>query len=272
MTIPGSVEYLGAFSFQDCTSLESVTIPESVTELCDGAFFGCTSLVSITVAENNPNYSSEDGVLFDKGKTALMQYPIGNTRASYTIPGTVESVDTYAFVKCGFLTSITVDGSSTKYSSEDGVLFNKEKTRLVQYPIGNTRASYAIPGTVETVGDYAFCGCTALTSVTIPYGVRNFGNSAFEDCTSLGSAVLPGSMTSIGFDAFRGCTALTSVTIPDSVKTIYNSAFKGCTALTSVAIPGSVTRISGDAFCGCTSLGIIVFEADTWNIISIEED
>uniref|UniRef100_UPI0037DDC2AC leucine-rich repeat domain-containing protein n=1 Tax=Methanomethylophilus alvi TaxID=1291540 RepID=UPI0037DDC2AC len=125
---------------------------------------------------------------------------------------------------------------NTAYVSENGVLFNKSKTSLIQYPAGKTDSAYTIPDSVTSIGNYAFFGCTSLTSVTIPDSVTYIGYDAFFGCTSLTSVTIPDSVTSIGYDAFFGCTSLSSVTIPDSVTSIGNYAFSECTSLTAINV------------------------------------
>jgi len=134
----------------------------------------------------------------------------------------VISIGYQAFYSCDNLTNITVNSNNSNYSSQDGVLFDKSKTTLIQYPTGNTRTSYTIPNSVISIGRYAFHCCTRLTSVTIP-----------------------NSVTSIGYWAFNGCTNLTSVTIPDSVTFIDNFAFNGCTSLKDVYYLGKRAEWNG---------------------------
>ena len=111
-----------------------------------------------------------------------------------------------------------------------------------------------IPNSVTSIGNYAFSGCSGLTSVTIPNSVTSIGNNAFYSCTGLTSVTIPNSVTSIGNYVFDGCSGLTSVTIPNSVTSIGNYAFRGCSGLTSVTIPNSVTCIGNNAFRGCSGL------------------
>ena len=106
----------------------------------------------------------------------------------------------------------------------------------------------------DKLGDYAFSGCSGLTSLTIPSGVTSIGNYAFQDCSGLTSLTIPSGVTSIGNCAFYDCSGLTSLTIPSGVTSIGNYAFYGCSGLTSLIIPSGVTSIGKWAFRGCSGL------------------
>ena len=164
------------------------------------------------------------------------------------------SIEPDAFSDCASLKRITVDSGNQQYSSVDGVLFNKDKSILITFPICNNNTHYNIPNSVKSIGEGAFYYCPSLTAVTIPDSVTNIGNDAFYNCVSLTSVTIPDSVTSIGEYAFSDCTSLTSVNIPDSVTSIGENAFSHCTSLTSVNIPDSVTRIGYGAFSNCTNL------------------
>ena len=114
--------------------------------------------------------------------------------------------------------------------------------------------SVTIPDGMTSIGECAFVGCSGLTSVTIPEGVTSIGYSAFQGCSALTTVTMPKSATSIGMNAFSGCSALNSVTIPEGVTRIGDATFYGCSGLKSVTIPTSVTSIAYDAFRGCSGL------------------
>ena len=107
---------------------------------------------------------------------------------------------------------------------------------------------------VTSIGEYAFYGCSSLTSVKIPEGVTSIGDDAFSGCRSLESITIPEGVTSIGNNAFDGCRSLESITIPEGVTSIGNGAFVGCSSLESITIPEGVTSMGDYAFLNCRSL------------------
>jgi hypothetical protein len=225
-----------AFCSQDYTgtlALTGIIIPNGVTTIGDGAFIGCTSLTSVTM----PNSVTSIG------EEAFVECSL----TSITIPNSVTSIGKWAFEDCTSLTAINVNSDNTAYSSQDGVLYNKNKTAIIQYPKGKTGA-YTIPNSVTSIGERAFRDCTSLTSVTIGSGVTSIGRGAFWECTGLTSVTIGSGVTSIGEEAFWECTGLTSVTIGSGVTSIGESAFWFCTSLTSVTIPATVTSIGKNAF------------------------
>ena len=112
----------------------------------------------------------------------------------------------------------------------------------------------------DKLGDYAFYGCSGLTSLTISSGVTSIGIGAFDGCSSLTSLTIPSSVISIGLEAFRYCSSLTSLTIPSSVILIDYFAFSGCSGLTSIYVyPEKIPKLGGDVFDGCDAKNCTVY-------------
>ena len=135
---------------------------------------------------------------------------------------------------------------------------------------GNRVIKVIIEDGVTNIGEYAFAGCSSLTSITIPNSVTSIGRDAFSGgCSRLASITIHNSVTSIGLYAFRDCTGLTSIVIPNSMISIGNSVFMGCSGLISVTIPNSVISIESRAFSNCSSLTSITIPQ---SVRSIAED
>ena len=220
VTIPDSVTSIGRFAFSNCTSLTSVTIPDSVTSIGEYAFYYCKSLTSMTIPDSVTSISSSTfasctsltSVTIPHSVTSIGEYAFYDCKSltSVTIPGSVTSIGLYAFASCTSLTGIWVAEGNSHYANDaSGVLFNKDKTTLVQCP--GAFAAYTIPDSVTSIGEWAFYWCTSLTSVTIPDSVTSIGDNTFDHCTSLTSVTIPDGVTSIGWRAFSNCTSLTDV-------------------------------------------------------------
>ena len=270
-----SVTSIGAYAFNGCTGLTSVTIPNSVTSIDSWAFCGCTRLTSITI----PNSVTSIGSDAFKGCTALASITIGNS---------VTNIGKYAFSGCSGLTTIVWNAKSCHdftyitYSYRSNAPFDEICSQITSFTFGeqvehipaylcygmNKLTSITVPNSVTSIGGRAFSGCTRLTSVTIGDNVMWIGGSAFYNCNGLTSVTIPNSVMSIGSSAFSGCTNLTSITIPNSVTTIGEYAFQSCTGLTSVTIGNSVTSIGDRAFSGCDGLTSIIIP---YSVISIGE-
>lgn len=211
--IPNSVTSIGYAAFSLCDSLEKITIGTGLTSLDDTGLDWCT-VSTIEVDENNQYFCVVDGVLFNKDKTELILYPAMNEAESYEIPGSVERINHGAFYNAYNLKSIKVNESNKKYSDIDGVLYNKDKTELIKYPMSK-QGDVEIPNGVTKIGDDAFARfyeyyCddeneenNKMISIEIPHTVTSIGDCAFYTYYPNLSIAVPNSVTRIGSNLFR---------------------------------------------------------------------
>lgn len=311
--MPNTITSIGKSSFSRCSVLTSITIPSSVTSISNGAFEGCENLTSVTldgdtlVKKNyntNLSFSTIFGkqvicyelrddvtnignyVFYDCSKLKSINMPknlynIGrfafygcSSLASITIPSNVTSIGSNAFGGCENLTSVTLHGNAI-------VSKNNSSTSSLSTIFGEQVTNYELGDNITVIGNYAFYGCTNLTSITIPNSVTTIGIGAFgENLTSvtlLGDTfvkkdynstsslrtifgeqvthyVLDGDIKKIGNYVFYDCTKLTSIQMPNSITNIGSHAFSGCINLKNIDMPNSVTIIGEGAFEDCTSI------------------
>ena len=320
--LPDSLKTIGPWAFGGCSRLQKIDIPKNVQTINTSAFWDMPALKQFAVASGSRYFYSADGVLFDKARKTLLKYPRAKAAAVYSIPNTVTNVTGSAFEWCPNIKTLSIPASVSKiesinlhsfpnllqynvspanrwYCSSGGVLFNKAKTILYDYPAQKISAGYSVPSTVKTImnrafqgstylksvklpqglktiGPYTFYNCAGLSSIVLPQGLETIGSSAFEKCAGLSSIVLPNSVTSLGSFVFAGTniqkvklsnaltiinsctfsgTPLKSVDIPQSVHTLWTEAFSNCAQLKSATIPYTITTIA-DSFKGCGSLTI----------------
>lgn len=327
LVIPSEIEgkkvvKIGRKAFSGCRQLTSITIPESIkeihyysweweTECVCTPFDDCENLTEIIVEENNTWYSSQNGILYDKNKTKLLYCPRGRI-GSITIPKSVTDIEKSSFYErelhdvyytgymsnivlgnVSHLTEIVVEDGNTKYSSLDGMLYNKNGTELLCCPVGK-KGSITIPKGVTGVGSIVspFYKCSGLTSITIPESVSFIGVDAFFGCSNLTDIVVDeknesyDTLNGILYEKQQGfqgskivlvhCPAgkQGNVIIPDGkAERIGQGAFYGCNGLESITIPKSIADIAyregGNVeyavFKGCNSLTQIIVDEENVN-------
>ncbi len=289
ITLPQSVQTIGAYAFAYC-SFKTFTIPKNVTKIGDYAFIS-QALTAVNVDAANTAYSSAGGVLFDKAKKTLILYPMNKAGATYSIPNTVVKLHDASFLYCqylatlnipasvtsmtplkfeenfmsimqgpaagsiygcGALKAINVHAANTKYSSTEGVLFNKSKTQLILYPASKTSKSFTVPGSVKTIGSAAFINTAKLKTINLPSSLTAIGTLAFMG-SGITSVTLPKNLKSLGYMVFFG-TRIKSLVIKSKLSAIPGYAFIFCADLTSVTLPKGLKSIGEAAFALCGKL------------------
>ncbi len=145
---------------------------------------------------------------------------------SIILPDSLTDIGDNAFYGCSKLAIVTINENNSVYASQDGILYNKEKTQFVYIPNALSGA-ITIPDGITSIDSSAFAERRSITSVTLPDSVTSIGDSAFSDCRSLTSIIIPDGVITIGERAFYYCNLLTSVIIPDSIRSIGDNAFSG---------------------------------------------
>lgn len=291
VVIGNRVTCIGTSAFANTRSLDTVVIGASVTNIGIQAFAYGLNIKAFDVSKQNTRYCSVDGVLFDKFRTTLVQYPNGRagvysipesvTRigdsafwacyhvTSLTIPDSVTQIDNNAFDSCSRLTSVRIGANVTRIGSS--AFMYCENLPSIDLPdrlvhIGNASfaqcrslTSITIPNSVEHIGNGAFSTCHKLTEVKLGNRVTYIGYNAFMECRSLSRITWPSRTTTVEENAFSYCHALTDVTLPEGVSIIRDLAFRGCTKLASITIPSTVTDIGLRAFADCPSLKDVYF-------------
>ncbi len=244
ITIPATVNTIDEMTFSNCNSLKKVTLRDGITEIKRDAFYNCTSLESlnipasvtsisdsgsivscclalkeITVDGNNPNYCSDNGMLFSKDKTVLYTYPPAKSGEIYTVPDYVKTILDCAFRDCSNLVELT------------------------------------IPDTVENLG--TIWSCKSLKKVKLPDNLTEIRGYCLYECSSLESIEIPENVVSIGVFAFYGCSSMKNIVIPDKVEVVQRYAFKHCTSVKDVQIGSGLKTIEDEAFTNCSSLKCI---------------
>ncbi len=293
--LPEALQELGDGAFETCTGLLTQHLPAKVCRLGENIFSECCYLSEITVDPNNSYFTAQDGVLFSKDMTRLIYYPVYKEAAEYVIPQGVKIIHEGAFSQGSFaknttlktitvpasveegafffhsVADIRVDAQNPVYASQDGVLFSKDMTWLIQYPGGSDRTQYQVPRQVKVIGEEAFSACYRIVQVLFPEGLTDIRAYAFAN-TNLTAVHLPASMQRVGpyaflysgitqlqvdggiieSHAFNDCKNLTQAVI--TADSIGPQAFYGCSALEHLELKEGLTSIDTQAFFGCRKL------------------
>ena len=245
ISLPNGITTLGEEAFYFCDCLTTVEIPQSVTSIEYAVFANCSNLNNIKISES---------------VTAIKEraFEACSALEKIEIPKNVTNIEDDIFEGCSELKQIIVSPYNTEFTSENGVLFNKEQTKLIYYPEGKKEEIYTVPTKVVEIGDSAFKNGQSLKIIELHDGITNIGKWAFENCNKLTNIELPQGITTINDYTFRKCESLKNLKIPSGVTTIGWSAFYGCKNITNIELPEGIINIKSGAFYGCVNLQDIV--------------
>lgn len=278
VTIGKNVTEIGKYAFSGNGGLTTVSLPDSVTTIGDYAFQNCSGLTKVSA-----NKISDIGIYSFSGCTALKTIDfimnaesIGSSAFSgctaltkISVSNKLKNVDSSAFYGCSNIKEIYWDCESgvtptgwCTSGEEVKVIFGDSITKVPCVVKGLTAPmSVTIGKNVTEISDYAFQGCTGLSSIVIPNGVETIGSYAFSG-TGITEIRFPDSVTSFGADAFADCKSLTKIEFPKNIEKI--KGFSGCSALEEIVVPAKVISL-GD-FSDCKSLRNVIITGPLKNI------
>lgn len=276
-----TVTIIGYEAFANCNFITDVKIPDSVISIYESAFADCESLVNVSIGKN----VSDIAFNAFNGCTLL---------TCITLPASIKNVEAGTFFGCTSLANIKVNPDNTVYSDVNGVLFNKDKTKIVKYPQGKQDTNYVIPSSVKVIAESSFSGCKALENVTIPDSVNSIESWAFKDTGIYNNSKnwekgvlyidkwlvsgeqyfynelsVKDGIYGIADKAFSDCSVLTNVIFPSSLLYIGNNAFENCSLITDIKANSCIDTIGKAAFSGCSSLQVVKIDG---NVDCIGED
>ena len=242
--VPGSVTAIKNGTFRECNNLKKVILNEGVAKIEGSAFVFCSSLEQIKLPQSLMSIGSG---AFDNC-TSLISVELPDNAI----------ISSNTFKECKNLSDIVISDTNNNYIVKNGILYNKNMTRILCYPAGIKDTEFFVPDTVKTIGDFAFYGTKALESINIPDSVTNIGTDAFGECSGLKEVVIPDSVTSMGEAVFYKCTSLEKVKLSVNITSPNPAVFQYCSSLKEVVLPESMKFISFFMFSYCKEITNIV--------------
>lgn len=224
------VKTIGHNSFENCENLVSIKLADTITRIDTSAFEGCRNLTDVDLSNSLESIS---GMAFTKcSSIKKIVFPASLEDITNTLDG-------YIFVACSSLESIEVDERNTRYASEDGVLYDEVKKKIVRYPENKAGTSYEIKMGTSEINQYAFRDCKNLKDVKIPNSVRKLGLWCFYGCKNIQKIEIPEGVTTLEGGEFNNCTNLESIIFPESLNSIMTSNCCSCPALKEIKVAES---------------------------------
>ena len=248
---------MGNSVFNECINIKSISLPSTFKSFGMWVFWDCLSVESFSVPENNPYFTSKDGILYTKDMKTLVQYPAGSTAKELNV---LDGVEVLGFASCeGAYNLEKVTIPSSVRMLDGASLYKCDNLKEIQLSEG-----------LEEIGNEVFYGCMYLKDPVLPKSIKKIGSGAFTGCESFEHVVLPENVTYIDFRLFYNCYALKKVDFSSKVDVIDQEAFSGCVSLESMIIPKTVTYIGPIAFNKCSKMNDIKIYNETAFIAGAE--
>lgn len=215
--IEEGVGQIGDYTFLGAENLKSVHIPSTVYHITEKAFYGCNNLETVTISQDNPCFTIEDGIIYNKNKTILIRcLPGKNTKVE--IPNTVTEIEEYAFMGCSKL-----------------------------------KGTLTVPGSIKKISEHAFERCTSEIPLVLEEGIESIEARAFSNSHFIGNLTIPNSVTQIRWEAFFNCEKFNGKLNLGKVEYIATGAFANCSGFTGdLVIPEELSSINPKTFQNCT--------------------
>lgn len=286
------VKTIGTSAFYGCTALKRIVLPKSVESISTSAFAQCTSLVEIQM----PDSLKKIGYYAFDGCTSLKEV---------TLPSAVESIGEKPFRSCSLLEKINISGTNAYYTSKDGVLYNKNCTKIIDYPSGKADKEFTVLSSVVELGNYSFYETENLVSLNIPDSVTKIGEQAIRGSKMLRTVNIGAGVKTLGNTVLSACSELKEINvsksnttfaseggalyskdkkilycvgggisgtfnIPNTVSTVLGMSMASCEKIKEITVPKSVTLIEANAFRGCDALMDIAVDEANGNYCSVD--
>lgn len=257
---------VGSSAFYNCKSLKTITIPNTLEALNTSMFSGCISLTTVELPKTLSslpsnifeNCESLKNLVLPSGLLTINSNAFSNCSSleDVAIPKFCTSISVSAFSGCTSLKAFSVDDNNANYATLEGVLTNKAQTSVLAYPSAKG-STYVIPGTITSIGEYAFSG-SEIVQITIPTNVNSVGRYAFQKCAKLKGVTIEdnSSSLSMGVEVFYN-SGLESIYLGRTLSSNYygaNSQFYNLTSLKSAELGSNYTQVYASMFYGCTNL------------------
>lgn len=292
VTIADSVKTIGAEAFANCKNLKSVKLGKNLKTIKSFAFYYCKKLKTIKLPDSVKTIGSFvfDGTAYynnkknwkggafyvgkhlcdtndkmpadfkvKKGTVSIAGMTASNKVKSISIPASVTHIDYLALNYFENLKKLKVSKANKHFTAVDGVLYNKNKTKLIMYAAGKPDESFVIPKTVKKANSNCFAYSKNLKSVTIPGGLKTISDGMFSGCEKLSKVKIKKGVERIGEGAFSYCTSHKKIVLPEGFKELDLYCFEKSCNLESITIPKGVSAVT-------TSLEDIYIDSDGKNI------